>query len=378
MKLILSTDALRPPLTGIGWYVHELATRLQKRAAQTATRAQVTVNQLKYCDGKSVVESLAGSADDVHRVRFWPSMPMRSQVTRVVGEWRRHRCSRQLNQLTDWLCHAPNYVLPRTSVPQKNVVTVHDLSVFRYPHLHPPERVAFMQHHLPRSVANAARVIVASQASASEVIEHFGIDESMVRIIPFGVRSVFLTQPDTSPRLPLELRDRPFLLFVNGADPRKNLADTLQAFAKFAQHHVEDDWRLAVTGDQSALADLSKLQNVVRLGYPSDAELAALYRASQGLCYPSRYEGFGLPVIEALASGIPVLTSRTPTLLEFAGLPGVVTPAEDSVEGLLQGMQDLTLASVRQAAMSNQQATQDQFSWDRCVDRTVACYQELA
>lgn len=91
-----------------------------------------------------------------------------------------------------------------------------------------------MNHHLPRSVANAAKVIVASKSIATEVIEHFGISEQNINIIPFGVRSVFFSESPVANNLPEALDGHPFMLFVNGADPRKNLADTVQAFALFA------------------------------------------------------------------------------------------------------------------------------------------------
>ena len=234
-----------------------------------------------------------------------------------------------------------------------------------------------MNHHLPRSVANAAKVIVASKSIATEVIEHFGISEQNINIIPFGVRSVFFSESPVANNLPEALDGHPFMLFVNGADPRKNLADTVQAFALFAEKHKSEDWRLAVTGETSAMSEALQTQGVVALGYPTETELAQLYRSAQGLCYPSKYEGFGLPVIEALASGTTVLTSRTPTLLEFAGLPGVVTPDADSVDGLMSGMETLVSNKTKQEAAQNRVKAQLQFSWEKCVDRTVACYREL-
>ena len=383
MKLVLSTEALHPPLTGIGWYVHELASRLQQRE---------TITQLRHCDGKSVTDprspenrSTSGQKTpglENQKPRL-PNLPFRPLAVKAAGKLYRARCSVQLNKLTDWVCHAPNYVLPRSAVREKNVVSVHDLSIYRYPHLHPRDRVNFMEHYLPRSVANAARIIVASQAIAAEVVEHFGVDEQIVRVIPFGVRSVFLSdkvlaENEQRRRLPQPLGNSPYLLFVNGADPRKNLADTLKAFELFAAKNSTENWKLAVTGDSSRLTEASIQDNVVRLGYPDESALALLYREAQGLCYPSKYEGFGMPVIEALASGTPVLTSRTPTLMEFSGLPGVVTPAEDSVAGLLEGLQRLVSSSMRDEARSNKLKAREKFSWQQCVDQTLACYSELA
>ena len=372
MRLIFGIDALHPPLTGIGRYSFELIQRL-RRSGQiedilltTGLRIQAELPNLEYL----------ASADT-------PRLGFRRVASAASAGLRRRFCSARLNRLSDYVCHGPNFVSPRTGVANRNVITVHDLSVYHYPEFHPPRRVRHMRKLLPASVEQAARVITVSTSIAAELKTRFSLSDEQIRVIPLGVAACFTSQIDLATAAEdndlltdYGLNDRPYFLFVNGSDPRKNLDRCLQAFEIFRAEHGED-WQLVITGAQQPIKPDSK-PGSRWLGHPSDRRLTALYRGAAGLVFPSIYEGFGLPVVEALAVGTPVLISEDPALQEFSILPGVVSASAREQTSLVSGLEALANSAVGEQARSGAPMVADRYSWDACVAATLACYAQLA
>ena len=240
-----------------------------------------------------------------------------------------------------------------------------------------------MRKLLPASVEQAARVITVSNSIAVELKSRFALSDEQIRVIPLGVAACFRSQIDPATTAEdndllteYALNDRPYFLFVNGSDPRKNLDRCLQAFEIFRAEHGED-WQLVITGPQQPIQPES-IPGARWLQHPSDRSLTALYRGAAGLVFPSIYEGFGLPVVEALAVGTPVLISEDPALQEFSSLPGVVSASAREQSSLVQGLAALANSAVSEQARAGAPMVADRYSWDACVAATLACYAEVA
>jgi glycosyltransferase involved in cell wall biosynthesis len=245
--------------------------------------------------------------------------------------------------------HCPTYYAPvRPRVP--TVVTVHDLGVLRHPEWFPAWTRTYAPHVVPRMIRAAARVIAVSEFTARELEELLGIPRERVRVVPNGVEPVFTR---TGPAA-----DGDYVLAVGTLEPRKNLQRTIEAAKRIG---VE----LRVVGEPGwGRVD----PGVAWQGRVDDAELARLYRGASCLVYPSYYEGFGIPVAEALACGTPVVTSRGSAMEEVAGNAAVLVDPLD-VESIAAGIVE---ASTRRVEGFEPP------TWDDAARSTVEVYREVA
>jgi glycosyltransferase involved in cell wall biosynthesis len=282
------------------------------------------------------------------------------------------------------LFHATNYVLPRApGVPL--VVTVHDLTLLRYPELGTPALRRIVAR-TAQSVREARRVIADSEATRRDVVELLGVEERKVRAVPLGCDAAFAPgDPDAAGREVARRFgvERPFVLHVGTIEPRKNLERLLSAFgrarAREGLAHVlvlagAPGWGSAPVERRVAEEGL---QDAVRFTGPVSRDgLLALYRAADLFVYPSLYEGFGLPLLEAMACATPVVTSDAASLPEVAGDAALLVDPRDEealTAAILRGLADEALrARLRDAGPQRAR----RFSWQRCAAETLRVYDE--
>jgi glycosyltransferase involved in cell wall biosynthesis len=280
--------------------------------------------------------------------------------------------------------HATNYVLPRAAqVPL--VVTVHDLTLLRYPELG-TKQLRNLVERTRHSVHEAKRVIADSEATRRDVIQLLGAAEEKVRAVPLGCDPEF-TPGDVEAARERVMRsfgiDRPYVLHVGTIEPRKNLERLVSAFNR-ARSRYDLPHLLVLAGSPGwgvrpvrQVVASEGLESIVRFtGAVSREDLLALYRAAALFAYPSLYEGFGLPALEAMACGTPVLASDVSSLPEVVGDAALtVDPADD--EALAAAIaRALTDGELRRRLRGAGPARARQFTWERCARETLAVYDD--
>jgi glycosyltransferase involved in cell wall biosynthesis len=313
------------------------------------------------------------------------------------GGWVRGRIARGLVRELAWLpfglpararragldvlhCPGPNVPLRTGAMPL--VVTVHDDVAWAHPEW--MSRANVLQHRLVlgRTLPRAAAVITPSAFARDTVLARLELDPARVHVVPWGVDARFSPGPEPTDG-PRE-GGFPYLLAVGTLQPRKNLEAALAAFERAVDAGLEH--RLVIAGARG-WRDTTLVERVqgsrhagrIRLaGFVADHELVALYRGADALLFPSRHEGFGLPALEAMACGTPVVAARAGALPEVVGDAGVLVGPDDHdawAGALLELVGDADRRAVLGAAGLRRAAG---FTWTACADRTVAAYRAAA
>jgi glycosyltransferase involved in cell wall biosynthesis len=285
------------------------------------------------------------------------------------------------------LFHAPHYVLPPL-VPCRSVVTIHDCIHLRFPQ-YLPNRLALGYAHTAMSLASkrATRILTVSESSKRDIVRFFGTDPQKIDVIPNSFDDRFGVEPREEDvdrvRERYQLHDQ-FVLYAGNVKPHKNLERLIDAFALVRKRGL-DHLKLVLIGDEiSKYAVLRRaihrhqLHKYVRfLGYLPEQTLAVMYRLAGVFVFPSLYEGFGLPPLEAMASGTPVVTSNVSSLPEVAGDAAVLVDPYDPqsiADGIYSVLSNETLrAELRRKGLARAR----QFSWEQSVRRVWDIYQEV-
>ena len=380
MNVVLGIDAIRYPLTGIGRYAFELAQGLGRHSE---------VASLRYFSGHRLCDVLPeGHMEEsgVARAEATRSLRMLLLKSRFVVAAHQAINTRlqagALRDVRDALYHGPNYYLP----PHAGtcVATFHDLSIFRHPEFHPPERVRYMAQQLPLALQRASILLTDSAFTRAEVIAYSGLPAERVLAVPLAASSEFRPREAKECVAVLHrygLNYQGYVLFAGTVEPRKNLARLLDAYADLPST-LRSQYPLVVVGYRGWRSDdlhtrLAAAENagwVRYLGFVPEADLPVLFSGARSFAFPSIYEGFGLPVLEAMASGVPVVCSDASSLPEVAGGHALMCPPDD-VDGLkcciIKAVED---GAWRETASELGLEHSRSFSWERTVSETIQAY----
>ncbi|WP_442513760.1 glycosyltransferase family 4 protein [Pseudomonas promysalinigenes] len=378
MKLILSVEPVRFPLTGIGRYTYELATRLQRSSE---------INDLQFFAGRRFLPSLPTAADQSDAVHGLKRLVQKNAV--AVEAYRRlmpYLRKRALKGHEDHLYHSPNYYLPPFAGP--SVATFHDLSPFTWAHCHAPQIARFLQKELTLTLQRADALITDSHYTRQELADYFGWPIERIHAVPLA------SSPEFHPRSADSLREAlaryglqagGYSLFVGTIEPRKNLETLLDAYGKLPVA-LRQRWPLILIGYHGWRSEAihqriaqAQQQGWARyLGFAASEDLPLLYAGARLFTFPSHYEGFGLPVLEAMSSGVPVVCSNSSSLPEVAGQAALMcAPGDvDGLSALLrQGLED---ENWRLAAVQQGLTHAAGFSWERCAQATIEVYRKVS
>ena len=283
------------------------------------------------------------------------------------------------------LFHGTNFELPYwTTCP--TVLTIHDLSLLLYPQTHEKRLVLRAKLKLPRTARRANAVITPSEAVKREVCEYLGVRAEKVFAIPEAARSAFYRVAASESRPICERLgvEEQFILFVGTVEPRKNLLTLVRAFERILRT-TSVRLQLVIAGEKGWLSDdLMTYLNasgihdrVLFTGHLPDDDLRALYSACLVFVYPSLYEGFGLPLLEAMSCGAPVVTSNVPSIVETAGdAARLISPTD--VDELSRAIMDLaTDAKEREYRSTAGIKHAQKFSWEQTAAATFDIYQRI-
>ncbi|HOX90657.1 MAG TPA: glycosyltransferase family 1 protein [Burkholderiaceae bacterium] len=375
LRVAFNGSALLSPLTGVGQYAKSLAEEL---LATGELEMQFFYAAAWSPEVRTAPVKNIGKVKEVIK----KLVPQPYRVSRALQNW---RFGLGIKAHRPELYHEPNFLPFNFDGP--TVVTAHDLSWIRYPQTHPAERVEVMNRLFPRALETAAHVITDAAFVRDEIIAEFGVAPDRITSVPLGAREIFHPRsPDDCQAVLAErgLEYRGFVLCVGTLEPRKNLELVIRAYAAMPESYRARRPLVLVgmkgwltSGLESLMQPLVAAGQIRPQGYTSDADLAVLYAAAQVLVYPSLYEGFGLPPLEAMASGTPVIVSNRSTLPEVVGEAGVQLDAADESglrEALRRMDEDPAWWNAR-AVASLAQARQ--FSWARCARETLAVYRKV-
>jgi glycosyltransferase involved in cell wall biosynthesis len=273
------------------------------------------------------------------------------------------------------LLHSPANLAP-IAYSGKSIVNIHDLCFLVQPAWFSMSFRLIYRWLVPKIARNSSIVVTNSNYSKNDILKFLRLSVDRIRLTYWSVDPIFYEFNQ-----PLHMRDDR-IIFVGSLEPRKNLIGLLRAFSIYKQRHPESQTRLTVVGCESPLfADVGINRQDVRKdvdfrGYISDRELAELFGRSRALIYPSFYEGFGFPPLEAMAAGTPVVTSRTSSLPEVVGDAALLVDPyspEDIADNIARALNPETAATLARGGFEQVK----KFSWDKVGQHMLAIYSEI-
>ena len=285
--------------------------------------------------------------------------------------------------------HSTFWPLPEvvhTSLRMKRFMTIYDLIPILY-----PKYVNTGSDHIlkvVRSISPNDFVLSISQYTKQDLCEFTDIDPERVLVTPLAASSSFYCCKDSTilkdARTKYGIPEAPYILSLSAPEPRKNISQTIRCFSRVVEEGGHPDINLVLVGakgwDYSSTFDKLKISTTIRKriivpGYVADEDLAAVYSGALMFVYPSFYEGFGLPPLEAMQCGVPVITSNTSSLPEVVGDAGIMVDPTDS-DALCQAISDLYAdAGQREDLKRKSLARAQEFSWSKCAAQTFSAYQ---
>ena len=396
INVVIGANSLSGPLTGIGHYTINLIEGLSQISEIDEIRL------LSHgCLSQPLQEGTSAPAisnmEDSHRQ---PPITGRSLLgaLRVKAAGNRlivNLYDAAISRVSAWslrgfgstdIFHSPDFQY--ATFPGKTVVTIPDLSTMTYPEFHPASRVGYINRHIRRAVSHADHIVAISDFVRGEIISRLKVEKERVTTIYPGVEPGFapITEQAFVEARPIsELRFNNYFLFVSTIEPRKNISRLLEAYERYIEAEGETRLPLVVVGfpgwNSSAvhheLQRLARCGHVMYPGYVSRDALRTLLAGARALLFPSLYEGFGLPVAEAMRSATAVLTSQDSAMAEISGGAALLVDPLD-IEGLVNGISRLHHdEALLEKMVESGLIIGNRYSWERCARETLDLYRFL-
>jgi glycosyltransferase involved in cell wall biosynthesis len=376
VRIGIDASSLPTTVAGAGRYICSLIRAL----------AQIDHNNEYVIFAKAGTQNLLGDLP-AENFRFTP-LPNFSRPARLLWQ----HCGAGLHGHHDRIdiWHGLHYSLPYFAGPARTVSTFHDVAFFLHPRLYPPIKRLYFQQTIRRALATADAIVTVSQSTADDMRRLFngssGFDDRKLRVVHSGVEARFFSHVCAEQIERIKMRyglNSPYLLFIGTGEKRKNLPLLIEAFSRLRQRGHQD-LLLALAGQpDNGRAEVERmiarenLQDAVRcLGYVPDADILPLYHGTQLLVLPSVHEGFGFPLLEAMAGGVPVLAADNSAMRELAVDAEMLCAGDaetwaQKIERLLvdNGLRQELIVRGRQHART--------FSWQQTAQATLAVYESL-
>jgi glycosyltransferase involved in cell wall biosynthesis len=372
LRIAIDGTAIPRRMAGAGVYTYQLVRALAETAGD---------HRLLVFARPGLFDDLAADHPRLRVVHVAPT----SRAARLA--WEQTVLPLLLRRLRVDVLHSPHHHTPLASPGLRRVVTFHDLTFLLLPQRYPPARRLYMEG-LTRAAARVADAIITpSQVVRQEVIDRLGVPVERVVAIPEAAGPQYepIEDEDTLGRLRWKYRlPNRYILSVGSLEPGKNRARLIRAYARLRSEGIDSPLAIAgqpawrYEGDFELVRRLGLDAHVRFLGYVPDEEMPALYSGATLLAFPSLYEGFGLPVLEAMACGTPVVTANVSASAEVAGAAAVLVDPKDT-EALAEAMgRVLSDEALRADLRSRGLERAQQFSWQRAARQTLTVYEVVA
>ncbi|MFB0508911.1 MAG: glycosyltransferase family 4 protein, partial [bacterium] len=377
MHIAIDTLSAKSLHHGMGVYVTNLVNRLVKIGAEHRFILYLTRRNADYINSSNNIKRIFITSNRPLRIAWENSLlPFSLQKEGVSVFW------------------GPSNFLPSIKFC-KYAVTIHDITAISFPDYYPALRRFHYKSSILNSVRVADRIIVVSTQTKNDVIQYFKVPEQKVTVIHNGLDERFLNQAITDPcaeqRIAPQLKEKyclpdSFIFTLGVLEPKKNVANLVRAYALAKKMNLGFLPKLVVGGSKEygwknreffqAVAEFKLEDDVKFTGRIDNEDLSAIYQAATVFVFPSIYEGFGLPVIEAMACGTPVITSNTSSLPEIAGDAAILVNPYEPREIADALFQVLTNEIRRQAMIEKGRKNASRFSWDKAAQEILQVFEE--
>ncbi|MGJ7548702.1 glycosyltransferase family 4 protein [Pseudomonas alloputida] len=397
MKLLFNAQSLIPPLTGIGNYTYNLLEQLLVEDVDVidcflGARFYSGEQALANCREASARYACKEGGGEKTSLRQQVEMHVREVLKRWTFTYRAREVLLDARRLyraggrRNYLYHEPNFIL--RPHPGPSVATIHDLSFLHHPQFHPRNRVEWLTAKLPQTLKRADFLITDSDLIRDELIGDFGVSPSRIRTVYLGASASY--RPQTSEQaMPMlqrhGLQYGRYVLFVGTLEPRKGVDTLIESWCRLPKA-MRDEYPLVLAGApgwhnqilNERIKALEVTHGLRQLSFVPGDDLPALYAGAAVFAYPSLYEGFGLPVLEAMQSGVPVICTAETSMSEFCQGSALLVERGNveqlSVQlGSLLGDDQLR----KQLAIAGQVRAKA-FSWKRCAQETLDIYRVVS
>jgi glycosyltransferase involved in cell wall biosynthesis len=381
MRIAIEYNSALRQVAGIGRYTRELVRALAELQSGDEIVLVYAARDLKEnaaLDGLRRLQSLNP------RVTAVP-IPLSERWLTIL--WQRARLPLPIERWTGAIdvLHAPDFVLPPARTPHR-IVTVHDLSFRLHPEAAHQRLRRYLESAVPRSLRRAERVLVVSHSTAHDLERLMHVSADKIRVLYHGIGTQFRRVEDAKVLSAVRARyglPQHFLLHVGTIEPRKNLLRLIAAYEELRKERRYRDLGLVLAGKPGWLADpilrrAGMTPGVILTGAVADDDLPALYSLADVLAYPSLYEGFGFPPLEALACGTPAVTSNTSSLPELVAGAALMVDPQDSAAlaaALRRALDDPAVAEAARTAGPEHAA---RFTWPEAARQLLEVYRALA
>ena len=371
MRIGIDLTPLPPDPVGAGTYMIQLVRAISKLPSE---HQFVLIAQPK---GRRLVGEI------LNPNVTWAMTPERSPALRLL--WEQIGLPVLVSQLNLDLLHSLHYTRPYF-LPSRSVVTFHDMTFFLFPELHTRSKRLFFPGAIRISAKRADGIIAVSESTRRDAIQILNIPPEKIYSIPSGIGAEFhpildqeiLQECQSKYNLPSD-----FILFVGLIEPRKNLPMLLRSYSQLKKFHLDlplvlvgrKGWQFEIVAE--LIKELGIENKVLLTGYIPDQDLPLIYNLARLFVYPSSYEGFGFPPLEAMACGTPIITTAVSAMLETIGSAGVLIPPQDE-DALTKALIMLLSDQEYQEFLSNLGKQRvEEFTWERSARETVHIYEQV-
>lgn len=368
--------------TGIGFYEHEIVTELIQKKKQDKFYFQFFAFRNKE-NKKKMLEKYISDNVEIDACEWFPGVLYRILMSFLYFPY--HLFFKKNPDIT----HFVNFCIP-PGVKGKKVVTIHDMTFKVYPETMRNKTKILLQLNIKKSIKRADKIIADSEFTKSEIQKYYNIETDKIAVVPCGIDfNVF--HPDymideiEQTKQKYEIQGK-YFLYLGTLEPRKNLKRLILAFAMFCKKQKQENCpNLVLAGGKGwkyeeiflAAKECGVEHKIKFIGYVPDEDVPRLMSGADVFCFPSLYEGFGMPPLEAMACGVPVLTSNCSSLAEVVG-DAAITVDPNSVEAIAGGMQRLWENPELGAQLREKGLKQAQkYSWENAAEKLYDVYEEL-